>query len=103
MNVNEVLANRASELLGAKPGAYDRVSPSEHLNLHQSTNDTYPTALRIAAILTLRTLEPAVVALQEAFQTKERQFAHVVKVGRTEMQDAVLTTLGREMGAYAEP
>jgi aspartate ammonia-lyase len=102
MNVNEVLASRALELLGQPRGAWDVVSPMDHLNLHQSTNDTFPTALRVAAIRGLRTLEPAVVSLQEAFQGKERQFAHVVKVGRTEMQDAVLTTLGRSMGAFAE-
>ncbi len=101
-NVNEVLANRALELLGHPHGTYRIVSPSDHLNLHQSTNDTFPTALRVAAIWALRDLEGAVVALQEAFQGKERAFGHVVKVGRTECQDAVLTTLGREMGAYAE-
>jgi aspartate ammonia-lyase len=102
MNVNEVLANRALELLGEPRGAYQRVSPLDDINLHQSTNDTYPTALRLAAIRLLHRLEDQVVALQEAFQAKEREFAHVVKVGRTQMQDAVLTTLGREMGAYAE-
>ena len=102
MNVNEVLANRALQLLGAEPGDYARVSPSDDLNLHQSTNDTYPTALRLAAIELLHRLEEQIVALQEAFQAKEQEFAHVVKVGRTELQDAVLTTLGREMGAYAE-
>jgi len=102
MNVNEVLANRALELLGEPHGTYERVSPLDDLNLHQSTNDTYPTALRLAAIRLLHKLEEQVVALQEAFQAHERAFAHVVKVGRTEMQDAVLTTLGREMGAYAE-
>jgi aspartate ammonia-lyase len=102
MNVNEVLANRALELLGKSRGSYDTVSPADHVNLHQSTNDTFPTALRIAAIWGLRDLERAVLALQEAFQAKELAFAHVVKVGRTESQDAVLTTLGREMGAYAE-
>ena len=102
MNVNEVLANRALELLGRPRGSYDVVSPAGHVNLHQSTNDTFPTALRIAAIWSLRDLDRAVLALQEAFQDKERAFAHVVKVGRTEYQDAVLTTLGREMGAYAE-
>jgi aspartate ammonia-lyase len=102
MNVNEVLANRALGCLGRPPGGYDRVSPLDHVNLHQSTNDVFPTALRVAALWGLRRLEPAVVALQEAFQAKERAFAHVVKVGRTEMQDAVLTTLGREMSAYAE-
>jgi aspartate ammonia-lyase len=102
MNVNEVLANRALELLGRPHGDYAVVSPTGTVNLHQSTNDTFPTALRVAAIWALRDLEHAVVALQESFQAKERAFAHVVKVGRTEYQDAVLTTLGREMGAYAE-
>jgi len=102
MNVNEVLANRALILLGHAPGRYDLVSPLDDLNLHQSTNDTYPTALKLAAISLLHRLEERVVALQEAFQAKEKEFAHVVKVGRTEMQDAVLTTLGREMAAYAE-
>jgi aspartate ammonia-lyase len=102
MNVNEVLANRALELLNETPGTYTRVSPLEDINLHQSTNDTYPTALRLAAILALRELEGRVVALQEAFQAAEKRLAHVVKVGRTQLQDAVLTTLGREMGAYAE-
>ena len=102
MNVNEVLANRALELLGEPHGTYERVSPLDDLNRHQSTNDTYPTALRVAAIWGLKELERQVLALQESFQAKEKEFAHVVKVGRTEMQDAVLLTLGREMGAYAE-
>ncbi len=102
MNVNEVLANRALELLGLAKGSYDRVSPLGDINRHQSTNDTFPTALRVAAIRGLRRLEAAVLALQEAFQAKERDFAGIVKVGRTEMQDAVLITLGREMGSYAE-
>jgi len=102
MNVNEVLANRALQLLGDSLGNYDRVSPLDDINLHQSTNDTYPTAMRLAAIRLLRELEDRVVSLQEAFQAKEKEFAHVVKIGRTELQDAVLTTLGRQMGAYAE-
>ncbi|MBM3318095.1 MAG: aspartate ammonia-lyase, partial [Candidatus Eisenbacteria bacterium] len=102
MNVNEVLANRALVILGEAPGSYDRVSPIEDINRHQSTNDTFPTALRLAAIMRLRNLEAQVVGLQEAFQAKEQEFAHIVKVGRTQLQDAVLTTLGREMGAYAE-
>ncbi|MBX7256825.1 MAG: aspartate ammonia-lyase [Candidatus Hydrogenedentes bacterium] len=102
MNANESIANRALELLGLPRGAYDRVSPLDDINLHQSTNDTYPTALKLAAIRLIKRLEERVVALQEAFQAKEKEFAHIVKVGRTEMQDAVLTTLGREMGAYAE-
>jgi aspartate ammonia-lyase len=102
LNVNEVLANRALEILGLPPGAYERVSPLDDLNLHQSTNDTYPTALKLAAIALLRELEQNVLALQESFQAAEKKFAHVVKVGRTQLQDAVLTTLGREFGAYAE-
>jgi aspartate ammonia-lyase len=102
MNVNEVLANRALQIAGYAPGAYDIVSPLDDINRHQSTNDTYPTALRLAAIVLLRRLEEAVVALQESLQVKEREFAHVVKIARTELQDAVLMTLGREMSAYAE-
>jgi aspartate ammonia-lyase len=102
MNVNEVLANRALVLLDRELGDYAAIDPLDHVNMHQSTNDTYPTALKVAAIARLRTLEAAVVELQEAFQRKERELADVVKVGRTELQDAVLTTLGREMGAYAE-
>ena len=98
MNVNEVLANRALEILGRPQGAYDVVSPSDHVNLHQSTNDTFPTALRIAAIWGLRDLERAVLGLQEAFQDRERAFAHVVKIGRTEYQDAVLDHAGPRDG-----
>ncbi|HPE75529.1 MAG TPA: aspartate ammonia-lyase [Draconibacterium sp.] len=102
MNVNEVIANRALQLLGEKPGSYEIISPLDDINLHQSTNDTYPTALKIAAIRLLRQLEQNVLNLQEAFQQKEKEFAHIVKIGRTQLQDAVLTTLGREMSAYAE-
>ncbi|MEW6197646.1 MAG: aspartate ammonia-lyase [Planctomycetota bacterium] len=102
MNVNEVLANRALQLCGRPLGDYATVSPHDDLNRHQSTNDTFPTALRVAALALLRDLEREAVALQEAFQQKEKQFADVVKVGRTQLQDAALITLGREMGAYAE-
>jgi aspartate ammonia-lyase len=102
MNVNEVLANRALQLLGLPLGSYDVISPLDHVNLHQSTNDTYPTALKIAAIRLLRELEREVIQLLEEFQRKERAYGHVVKVGRTQLQDAVLTTVGREMSAYAE-
>ncbi|MBM4033603.1 MAG: aspartate ammonia-lyase, partial [Planctomycetes bacterium] len=102
MNVNEVIANRALQILGEPLGNYKRISPLDDVNLHQSTNDTYPTALKLAAIHLVRALEDKLVPLQEAFQNKEKQFAHVVKVGRTELQDAVLMTLGREMSAYAE-
>ncbi|MBD3293656.1 MAG: aspartate ammonia-lyase [Armatimonadia bacterium] len=102
LNVTEVITNRALQILGAAPGDHDRISPLDDVNLHQSTNDTYPTALRLAAIRMIRVLEERLVSLQEAFQEHEKGFAQVVKLGRTEMQDAVLTTLGREMGAYAE-
>lgn len=102
MNVNEVIANRALQILGEKPGSYDIISPLDDINLHQSTNDTYPTALKVAAIRLLRLLEQSVLELQEAFQQKEKEFAHIVKIGRTQLQDAVLATLGREMSAYAE-
>jgi aspartate ammonia-lyase len=102
MNVNEVLANRAIQLLGGQPGDYSRVSPLNDVNRHQSTNDTYPTALKLAVIRQVQRLEGRIVELQEAFQDKEREFADVIKIGRTQFQDAVVTTLGREMGAYAE-
>jgi aspartate ammonia-lyase len=102
MNVNEVLANRALQILGKAPGDYASIHPIDDINLHQSTNDTYPTALKVAAIQLLRLLQPEVIGLLEEFQRKEQQFAHVVKVGRTQLQDAVLITLGREMGSYAE-
>ena len=102
MNVNEVLANRALELLDCPKGDYGRINPLDDLNRHQSTNDVFPTALRVAALALLGRLEQQVVALQEAFQRQEQRWAHVVKVGRTEMQDAVLITAGRGFGAYAE-
>lgn len=102
MNVNEVLANRALQIRGWPPGAYDRIHPLDDLNLHQSTNDTYPTALRVAAMLRLRALEQRLVRLVAVFQRREQDAAHVVRLARTEMQDAVLTTMGRTMSAYAE-
>ena len=102
MNVNEVLANRSLQLMGKHCGDYDTISPNNDINRYQSTNDTYPTALKLAAVRGIQTLEKNLISLQEAFQQKEKLFAHIVKVGRTQFQDAVLTTLGREMGAYAE-
>ncbi|MCX5670150.1 MAG: aspartate ammonia-lyase [Planctomycetota bacterium] len=102
MNVNEVLANRALQILGRPLGDYAALDPVDDLNLHQSTNDTYPTALRVAAIGLLRRLEREATALLEEFQKREKEMAGIVKVGRTQLQDAVLTTLGREMSAYAE-
>jgi aspartate ammonia-lyase len=102
MNVNEVIANRALLLLGAAPGEYHVISPLGDVNRWQSTNDTYPTALRLAAIRGILRLEEQLVGLQESFQAQEKRLESVVKVGRTQFQDAVLTTLGREMAAYAE-
>jgi aspartate ammonia-lyase len=102
MNTNEVIANRALQILNRPLGSYNRVHPLDDVNRYQSTNDTFPTALRVAAIGSIQKLEQALVKLQEAFQTKEKEFADVVKLARTEYQDAVLTTLGREMAAYAE-
>jgi aspartate ammonia-lyase len=100
--VCEWCANRALELLGEPHGAYQIVAPTEDLNRHQSTNDVYPTALRLAAIRALQRLEAGVLRLQESFQDRERAFADLVKIGRTQLQDAVPTTLGRSMGAFAE-
>jgi len=102
MNVNEVLANRALLILGFTPGDYEQISPLNDINRYQSTNDTFPTALKIAAVYEIGRLEQAAVELGEAFLEKEKEFADIVKVGRTQYQDAVLTTLGQEMGAYAE-
>jgi aspartate ammonia-lyase len=102
MNVNEVLANRAEEILGGRRGEYRLVHPLNHVNLHQSTNDVFPTALKIAAIEGLHALEKAIAALQTAFQAKEQAFAGIVKVGRTQLQDACPMTLGAEFSAWAE-
>lgn len=102
MNMNEVLANRSIELLGGTKGDYRIVDPLGHVNLSQSTNDVYPTALKVAAIRLVITLSETVAQLQGALQQKESAFAGILKLGRTEMQDAVPITLGQEFGAYAE-
>ncbi len=101
MNVNEVLANRANELLGAGRGSYRHVRPNDHLNMAQSTNDTFPTAMRLACLLALEPLGASMEGLERALRAKARQFAGVVKSGRTHLQDAVPVRLGREFGAYA--
>ncbi len=102
MNVNEVIANLALMSLGLKPGDYAHVHPLHHVNLHQSTNDVYPTALRIAAIAGVRNLANTFAKLQGAFQTKETEFQGIAKMGRTELQPAVPMTLGQEFSAFAE-
>ena len=102
MNVNEVVANRAIEILQGRKGDYRLIHPLEDVNLHQSTNDVYPTALKVASISGLRRLSRAVADLQGAFQEKEKAFGAIVKIGRTEMQEAVPMTLGAEFAAFAE-
>jgi aspartate ammonia-lyase len=102
MNMNEVLANRAVEIIGGVKGEYHKVHPLDHVNLSQSTNDVYPTALRMAAIGLVIELSEVMARLQGALQEKETAFFGVLKLGRTEMQDAVPITLGQEFGAYAE-
>ena len=101
MNVNEVLANRALQLSNKDLGDYAYISPLDDINRNQSTNDTYPTALKLAAIRQIKELEESLANLVEAFQIKEQKFASVLKIGRTQLQDAVPVTLGREMAAYA--
>jgi aspartate ammonia-lyase len=102
MSVNEVIANQALQNLGKQPGEYSIISPLDDINRHQSTNDTVPTAVKIAALFSLEKLEDGVVQIQESLQDAEQRFARIVKVGRTQYQDAVLTTLGRSFGAFAD-
>jgi len=102
MNANEVLANRAIEIIGGVKGDYSVIHPNDDVNLSQSTNDVYPTALKLAAIRLLLPVIEDMSRLQGAFQEKEAEFANVLKVGRTEMQDAVPVTLGQEFSAWAQ-
>lgn len=102
MNINEVIANRALEILGSKKGDYSTLHPIKDVNLHQSTNDVYPTAIKIAIIFGLRSLSQAIAKIQGAFQDKEKEFGGIVKIGRTELQGAVPVTLGAEFSAFSE-
>ncbi|WP_226367484.1 aspartate ammonia-lyase [Pseudonocardia sp. ICBG162] len=101
MNANEVVANRALELLGHERGRYDVVHPNEHVNMSQSTNDAYPTAVNVATILAARELSESMHVLERAFAAKAVEFHDVLKMGRTQLQDAVPMTLGQEFGTYA--
>ncbi len=101
MNVNEVLCNRALELLGLKKGAYGALSPNDHVNMGQSTNDTYPTAARLAALEALKGFRREADRLAASLAGRGRKFARVLKSGRTHLQDAVPVLLGREFAAYA--
>jgi len=101
MNANEVIANRALELLGKQKGDYAALHPIEHVNLSQSTNDVYPTALRLASILGIKKLVAQMALLRGAFEAKAFEFRDVLKIGRTQLQDAVPMTLGQEFSTYA--
>src|SRR6202045_4047463 len=102
MNLNEVIANRANELLGGKLGAKAPVHPNDHVNMSQSSNDSFPTAMHIAAAMRMTAdLIPALEALHRALRKKETAFAHIVKIGRTHTQDATPLTLGQEFSGYA--
>ncbi|MGA2627172.1 MAG: aspartate ammonia-lyase [Candidatus Bathyarchaeia archaeon] len=101
MNANEVLANRAIELLGGRRGDYKIVSPHDHVNIGQSTNDAYPTFIRVASMLLAKPMIEAVQSLRDSLGEKAKQFDHVVKSGRTHLQDASAIRLGQEFGAWA--
>ncbi len=102
MNVNEVIAGRANEMLGEPRGGKAPVHPNDHVNRSQSSNDSFPTALHIAAAIGVRDkLQPAIQKLHEVLDAKAKQWAHIVKIGRTHLQDATPLTLGQEFSAYA--
>ena len=101
MNVNEVISNRAIEIMGGERGSKKPVHPNDDVNMGQSSNDTFPTAMHIAAAeITMRKLLPALEALIEAAQKKEKEFKDIIKCGRTHLQDAVPLTLGQEFSGY---
>jgi aspartate ammonia-lyase len=101
MNANEVLANRAGEILGEPRGTYRRVHPNDHVNMSQSTNDVYPTSTRLALLLGSAPLVAAARTLADSLDRRAADFTHVLKTGRTHLQDAVPMTLGQEFGGYA--
>lgn len=101
MNANEVIANRALELMGHERGRYDIISPNSHVNLSQSTNDVYPTAIKLAMHSSIEDLKSAMGALAGAFLLKGEEFSQHMKMGRTQLQDAVPMTLGQEFTAFA--
>jgi len=101
MNANEVICNRALELLGQKKGEYQHLHPLDHVNLSQSTNDVYPTAIKLALHFGINRLLVDMATLRKAFDAKAKEFSEVLKVGRTQLQDAVPMTLGQEFSTYA--
>lgn len=102
MNANEVIANRALELMGRPRGDYSVLHPNEHVNLTQSTNDVVPTALKVASWFAIYRLIDAMIMLKTAFEAKSNEFTDILKMGRTQLQDAVPMTLGQEFSTYAE-
>ncbi len=102
MNVNEVIANTALKLAGKNFGDYDFIHPVDDVNLSQSTNDTFITALKIASLNQIKGLEEAFASLQRTLQDKEKEFSNIIKLGRTQLQDAVPISLGQEFGAWAQ-
>ncbi|MFC4767898.1 aspartate ammonia-lyase [Effusibacillus consociatus] len=101
MNANEVIANRAIELMGGQKGEYIKCSPNTHVNMAQSTNDVFPTAIRIASLNLAAGVIESLSSLKSAFETKAKEFDQVIKMGRTHLQDAVPIRMGQEFGAYA--
>lgn len=102
MNTNEVLANRAIEILGGSRGDYKLISPNDHVNMAQSTNDTFPTAMRIASLIMLNKFLPVIKKFQKTLEKKSKEFSKIIKSGRTHLQDAAPITLGQEFSGFAE-
>lgn len=101
MNANEVIANRALEIIGEEKGNYAVISPNSHVNMAQSTNDAFPTAIHIATVVTLGKLITAMENMKASFERKAKEFDHIVKMGRTHLQDAIPVRLGQEFGSHA--
>jgi len=101
MNANEVIANRALEILGRKHGDYKVIHPNDHINMAQSTNDAYPTAMHLGLYMLHQQTMVALKALAKSFRAKQKEFASVIKMGRTQLQDAVPMTMGQTFGAFA--
>ena len=102
MNANEVVANRALEIAGFKKGEFEHIHPLNHVNASQSTNDVYPTAIRVSMIIEIRALLEEVAYLRRAIDAKAKEFEEVIKMGRTQLQDAVPMTLGQEFAAWSQ-
>ena len=101
MNTNEVIANRALEILGKKKGEYETVSPNDHVNMSQSSNDTFPTAMHVAILLNMEAADAAITILIKSLRNKAREFQDAIKIGRTHVMDAIPVTLGAEFEEYA--